>query len=62
MATLVGTNQTQDARRVPIFARTVFRHLQDQGYSREQIIGVSAEILSLLHSDLKDNQSLAAAE
>lgn len=44
---------TQDARRVPVFTRTLYRHLQDQGYTREQIIGVSAELLSLLSSDIK---------
>lgn len=62
MSVLEGTNPKHDARRVPIFARTVFRHLQDQGYSREQIIGVSAEILSLLHSDLKHKEDFAPAE
>lgn len=53
---------TQDARRVPVFTRTLYRHLQDQGYTREQIIGVSAELLSLLSSDIKAEGDLLPAE
>lgn len=52
----------QDARRVPLFTRTLYRHLQDQGYTREQIIGVSAELLGLLSSDLKTQDELLPAE
>jgi len=62
MTALDRTNSIQDARRVPVFARTLFRHLQDQGYTREQIIGVSAELLSLLSTDLKDKDQLLPAE
>lgn len=53
MTALERTMSTQDTRRVPVFARTLFRHLQDQGYTREQIIGVSAELLSLLSTEMK---------
>lgn len=56
------TQPSQDHRRVPVFARTLFRHLQDQGYTREQIIGVSAELLGLLSSDLKTKDDLLPAE
>ncbi|MCA9681222.1 MAG: hypothetical protein KC457_03435 [Myxococcales bacterium] len=55
-------NPTLDTRRVPVFTRTLFRHLQDQGYTREQIIGVSAELLSLLHNDIRDKSQFAEAE
>lgn len=51
---------SQDPRRVPIFARTLFRHMQDQGYTREQIIGVSSELLSLLSSDIRREDVLPA--
>jgi hypothetical protein len=51
---------TQDSRRVPVFARTLFRHLQEQGYTREQIIGVSSELLSLLSSDIRSEDQLPA--
>ena len=60
MTALEIQTQTQDTRRVPVFARTLFRHLQDQGYTREQIIGVSTELLSLLSSDLKKDDLLPA--
>jgi hypothetical protein len=60
--TALHTTQTHDARRVPVFARTLFRHLQDQGYTREQIIGVSTELLSLLSTDMKGKQELLPAE
>ena len=59
---LDSTQSSHDPRRVPVFARTVFRHMQDQGYTREQIIGVSAELLSLLSSDLKTKEDLLPAE
>ena len=63
MATEINESR-QDPRRVPVFARTLFRHLQDQGYTREQIIGVSTELLSLLSTEMKqtDQLSPAAAE
>ncbi|WP_157595316.1 hypothetical protein [Plesiocystis pacifica] len=60
--TALERQNKQDTRRVPVFARTVFRHLQDQGYTREQIIGVSTEILNLLHDDLKTKGDFAPAE
>ena len=59
---LDATPNTHDARRVPLFTRTLYRHLQDQGYTREQIIGVSAELLSLLSSDIKAEGDLLPAE
>jgi hypothetical protein len=59
---LDATHPTQDSRRVPVFARTLFRHLQDQGYTREQIIGVSTELLSLLSTQMKGQDELLAAE
>lgn len=62
MKALDRTPATQDTRRVPVFARTLFRHLQDQGYTREQIIGVSTELLSLLSTELKDQRELLPAE
>jgi hypothetical protein len=53
MTTLERNQAARDARRVPVFTRTLYQHLQDQGYTREQIIGVSAELLNLLSSDIK---------
>lgn len=62
MTMLDRNHPSQDARRVPVFTRTLYRHLQDQGYTREQIIGVSTELLSLLSSDLKSKDDLLPAE
>lgn len=60
MTALQVVDPQQDPRRVPVFARTLFRHLQDQGYTREQIIGVSSELLSLLSSDIRREDELPA--
>lgn len=57
---IVDPQGSQDPRRVPLFARTLFRHLQDQGYTREQIIGISSELLSLLSSDIRREDLLPA--
>ncbi|NVB41849.1 hypothetical protein G6O69_28715 [Pseudenhygromyxa sp. WMMC2535] len=54
--TALQQTSNHDARRVPLFTRTLFRHLQDQGYTREQIIGVSTELLSLLHNDIEGEE------
>jgi hypothetical protein len=62
MTALDPIKLTQDARRVPVFARTVFRHLQDQGYTPEQIIGVSTELLNLLSLDIKNKTEPLPAE
>ncbi|PRP97097.1 hypothetical protein ENSA5_34800 [Enhygromyxa salina] len=62
MTTRNRIHPSQDARRVPVFTRTLFRHLQDQGYTREQIIGVSAELLGLLSTDMQAKDSLLPAE
>jgi hypothetical protein len=62
MTALESQNSTLDTRRVPVFARTLFRHLQDQGYTREQIIGVSTELLGLVSTDLKAKTELLPAE
>ncbi len=53
---------SQDPRRASVFARAVFRHLREQGYTRDQIIGVSTELLSLLSTEIKQQEELAPAE
>lgn len=62
MTALERSTSNNDTRRVPVIARTLFQHLQDQGYTPEQIIGVSTELLSLLSSDIKAKGEFAAAE
>jgi hypothetical protein len=60
MSTLESNRPAADSRRVPVFTRTLFRHLQEQGYTREQIIGVSAELLNLLSTDIRARDELPA--
>jgi hypothetical protein len=62
MTTLESNQAARDARRVPVFTKTLYRHLQDQGYTREQIIGVSSELLNLLSSDIKAQDEPLPAE
>ena len=52
-------NAQTDSKAVTILARSLFRQMQDQGYSPDQIIGLSSELLELVSSDL---QKAAAAE
>ncbi len=52
-------NAPTDAKAVTILARSLFRQMQDQGYSSDQIIGLSSELVELVTGDL---QKAAAAE
>lgn len=47
-----------DARGVEILARSLFRQMRHQGYSPEQIVALSTELLQLVREDLA--QSLPA--
>lgn len=52
-------------RALTILARSLFRQMRDQGYSTEQIIGLSSELLDLVSNDLRssgEEPALAAAE
>jgi len=52
-------------RGLSILARSLFRQMRDQGYSTEQIIGLSSELLDLVNNDLRSSgeaPTLAAAE
>ncbi|MCA9663199.1 MAG: hypothetical protein KC486_33005 [Myxococcales bacterium] len=51
-------------RALSILARSLFRQMRDQGYSTEQIIGLSSELLELVSKDLRSGEesALAAAE
>ena len=42
-----------DSKGVSILARSLFRNMTDQGYSKDQIIGLSSELLHLVHEDLR---------
>lgn len=41
-----------DTKGVSILARSLFRDMREQGYSKEQIIGLSAQLIELVHDDL----------
>ncbi len=56
---------TAKPRALTILARSLFRQMRDQGYSTEQIIGLSSELLDLVSNDLRssgEGPELAAAE
>lgn len=49
-------------RGVNIMARTLFRQMKEQGYSQDQIIGLSSELLQLVHHEVTEQAVLEAAE
>ncbi len=49
-------------RALSILARSLFRQMREQGYSSEQIVGLSSELLALVSSDLRANQGRPALE
>lgn len=48
-----------DERGVSILARSLFRQMREQGYSQDQIVGLSGELIELVREDL---QRVVAAE
>lgn len=61
MAPSIDTNK----RAVSILARTLFRQMREQGYTPEQIIGLSSELIELVSHDLRHVRTsdlVAAAE
>jgi hypothetical protein len=48
--------QRPDPRGLGILARSLFRQMRAQGYSPEQIIGLSAELIQLVREDLAQAQ------
>jgi hypothetical protein len=51
-----------DTKGLGILARSLFRQMRAQGYSPEQIIGLSSELIQLVREDLAASVSTAAAE
>lgn len=43
---------TKEAKGVGILARSLFRQMREQGYSAEQIIGLSSALIELVRLDL----------
>lgn len=46
------TDASHDRRAVGILARSLFRQMRHQGYSPEQIITLSSELIQLVRDDL----------
>jgi len=51
-----------DIKGLGILARSLFRQMRAQGYSPEQIVGLSAELIQLVREDLASAASPPAAE
>ena len=51
-----------DNKGVSILARSLFRTMSEQGYSKEQIIGLSTELIQLVQEDMRraSDNALAA--
>jgi broad-specificity NMP kinase len=50
-------NNTQlHDRSLKIIAKSIFRELKDNGYDHRQIVNLSTELLSLVTSELRDNE------
>lgn len=54
-------NAPNDGKGVGILARSLFRQMRQQGYSTDQIIGLSSELIQLVRDDLQQ-KDLPAAE
>lgn len=46
---------SHDPRVVPTLARALFKQMREQGYSSEQIIGLSSELIHLVSTGIKDD-------
>jgi hypothetical protein len=46
-------NPQTDVKGLSILARSLFRQMRQQGYSTEQIIGLSSELIQLVREDLQ---------
>jgi hypothetical protein len=46
-------NALTDERGVSILARSLFKEMRTQGYSPDQIVGLSSELIELVREDLR---------
>ena len=46
-------SRDDNRRALSILARSLFRQMREQGYTPEQIIGLSSELLELVSHDLR---------
>jgi hypothetical protein len=52
-ATTLPRDPSTDVKGVNILARSLFRQMREQGYSAEQIISLSSELIELVRGDLQ---------
>jgi len=50
-------NALTDERGVSILARSLFKEMRTQGYSPDQIVGLSSELIELVREDLRAGQA-----
>lgn len=54
-------SRDDNRRALNILARSLFRQMREQGYTPEQIIGLSSELLELVSHDLRQVRSTTDA-
>lgn len=54
--------QTAEPRALRILAKSVFRDLKTEGYSRSDIVAFATEMLSLVSNDIRGDHQAEAAE
>lgn len=59
---MTPTTDTRDnsRRALSILARSLFRQMRDQGYSPEQVIALSSELIELVSHDLRQERATDA--
>lgn len=48
-----STNISSDSRGVQILARSLFRDMRQQGFSKDQIISLSTQLIALVNEDMQ---------
>ena len=52
---------TLDVKGTKILAKSLFKELRGNGYSANQILGLTTELIDLVTQDLRDQNAAAAA-
>ena len=61
MIPAADASRDDNRRALNILARSLFRQMREQGYTPEQIIGLSSELLELVSHDLRQVRSATDA-
>lgn len=59
------TPSTDSRRAVSILARSLFKQMREQGYTHEQLVGLSSELIELISQEMRQgraNEARFAAE